>query len=256
MLGLSNADDPRFARSLALVFQLPAEIEAELDQIDVEEYDRDGVMRWRAKVIPALAAVFSDRPSDQVAGDIDDASLYSLESCSFTLHKHRPQRPVAKSDLDHIKGLIIELDDELEKLPDIDPELREFLRLHIKEMSRALHDLTIRGPAALEDALDKAVGAASRRIDVTVRIDTAKGAWAKFTEILNMTALALGVVTAAIAIPAETRLALEGPPPAVQVQVVDPAQPSAPAVLAPVVQHGNGAHGTPGASGKDAASGH
>jgi hypothetical protein len=235
----TNASE--LARRISLVLQLPSEIESELAMLDKDDYDRDLVMRWHGNVLRGLGSTFSDRPSNQVAGDFDDVSLSSLESCSWVLHKHRPQRPVAESDLDRIKELISELNAELRNSPDIDPELREFLLLHCDAMSRALSDLAIRGPAALEDALHQAWGAANLRADLSVRSDTAPAAWAKFKDILATTALALGILTTVVGLPAAARLALEGPPP-VQVEIVQPTPSSV--VPAPAAEQPNGRHGT------------
>jgi hypothetical protein len=234
----SNASE--LARRLALVLQLPSEIESELAMLDEDDYDRDLVMRWQGNVVRGLGSIFTDRPSNQVAGDFDDVSLSSLESCSWVLHRHRPQRSVAESDLDRIKELISELTAELRNSPGINPELCQFLLLHCNAMSRALGDLAIRGPAALEDALHQAWGAANLRVDLSVRSDTAPTAWAKFKEILGTTALALGILTTAVGLPAAARLALEGSPP-VQVEIVQSMQPSV--VPAPAAEQPNGRRG-------------
>jgi hypothetical protein len=231
----SNASE--LTRRLTQVLQLPQEIESELAAVDERDYDRDHVMRWRGNVERGLGSLFSDRPSNQVAGDFDDVSLNSLESCNWVLHRYRPQRPVAESDLDRIRELINELEAELRDSSGIDPELREFLLFHCAAMSRALRDFTIRGPVALEDALYQAWGAGNLRVDLSVRTETASHAWEKFKEILTTTALVLGILTTVVGLPEAARLALEGPPP-VRVDIVQPTR--LPVPPAPASEHPNG----------------
>lgn len=109
-VGLPDSNNAsELGRRLALVLQLPQEIESELAMVDERDYDRDHVMRWRSNVEQGLGAIFSDKPSDQVAGYFDDVSLNSLESCSWVLHRYRPERPVAENDLDRIRELISDL---------------------------------------------------------------------------------------------------------------------------------------------------
>ena len=245
VLGVETEDNSEILRCLGLVLALPGEIDAELARVSDADYDPDLVLGWQ-KIVPVLSrSMFSSEQSNPVAAQFDETSLMSLASCSWTLHRYQRQRLVDQTDLEHIRGLISELAAELRDAPDIDPGLHEFLLVRCEEMSRALRDVLIRGPVALEDALDQAWGAANRRADVTARADTAPGAWAKFTEVLRTTALVLGVMTSAVALPGEALLALEGPPP-VQVEMVKPVQPPAPAAPAPAAEHGSGARRAPG----------
>jgi hypothetical protein len=143
------------------------------------------------------------------------------------LHRYRQRRPIADSDLERIRKLLAELAAELRESEQIDPELREFLMRQCKEMSRALRDMVIRGPAALEDALDRAVGAAHRRKDLATRSTSAPSVWRKFGEVIVAVAAALQIATSAVALPGQVHQAIEGPQPPAQVRVVvnEPGQP-------------------------------
>ena len=245
-IGVPINDTAEVLRCLGLVLALPGEIEAELAKVDRANYKPDLARAWQ-KILPTLSsALFTPEQSNQVAAQFDELSLVSLEYCGWTLSTYRQQRPVADSDLKRIRELIGELESELRDSPNIDPELREFLQLRCDEMSRALRDLTIRGPAALADAWDKAVGATVRQSAVVIRRDTAPGAWEKFKEILNTTALVLGTMASAASLAVDAQQALEGPPPPAQVKVVvESPQPPAEPGSGPV-EHPNGARRAPG----------
>lgn len=239
--GIQGDDFPEVARCLEMLLALPGEIESELAQLDPASYPSDIVLRWKDKIIPALVPdLFMGQQADQMAVQFDDASLGFLETCSWTLHTYRQQRPIADSDLERIKTLLAELETELRESQHIDSELREFLMRHCKEMSRALRDVVIRGPAALEDALDRAVGATYRRKDLTARSGESPSVWRKFGEVIVAVAAALQIATSAIALPGQVQQAIEGPQPPAQVQVVvnEPRQPPSADTAA---QHSNGA---------------
>jgi hypothetical protein len=239
-LGIPDTDFPEVVRGLGMLLALPGEVESELAQVDPADYAGDIVLRWKDEIVPALVPnLFQGQQSDQMAAHLDDASLASLETCNWTLHRYRPQRPVADSDLKRIRRLIGELEIELRESGDIEPELREFLLQQCREMSRALRDMEIRGPAALEEALDRAVGAAHRRKDLAARSSEAPGVWRKFGEVIVVVAAALQIATSAIALPGQVQQAIEGPQPPAQVQVVvnEPGQPPSAGTAA---QHSNG----------------
>lgn len=238
--GIQGDDFPEIARCLGILLALPGEIESELAQMDPANYPETIVLRWKGKIVPALVPnLFTSQRSDQMAAQIDDESLASLETCSWFLNRHRPQRPVAKSDLERIQKLLAELEAELRESEQIDPELREFLVRQCKEMTRALRDVEIRGRAALEDALDRTWGAANRRQDLVTRSETAPSVWRKFVNLLKDIAVTLGVTSALIALPGQVRQAIEGPPPPVKVIVNETGQPPT-GSAATAAQHSSG----------------
>jgi len=251
-LGSGVIDGPDFLRRLAFAFRLPGEIEREIDKIDQGEYDADLAMRWRGPAFLQAfgSSLFSGETSAQIAEKFDEASLSSLEYCSYVLHRHRPQQVFTDSDLERIRALIGELRAELEG--DIGPDdgLREFLQFHADAMAHALDDLALRGPAALEDTFDQAVGAAQRRMDLSARSGESRSAWRKFGELVVTVAAVLQITTSSLALPGLARQGLEGPPPAAQavVEVVVPQEPGPPAVPVPA-EHPNGSRSAPAADG-------
>ena len=219
-LDISNVNDPELLRRLAYVFRLPDEIQAELVLIDDHEYD-DLAVRWLATIPGKLGpGLFSNRQSDQLCAEIDDASLFSLEHCSWVLHRHRPQRVFLNPDLDRIRGLISELFDEIRNDGGLEQDLRNFLTYHALAMLKALNDLGIRGPVALEDAFDQARGAAYRRMDLTVHMDSHSGVWTKFQNVIIAVAAVLQIATSSFVLPGQIRQELEGPPPQAPVVMV------------------------------------
>lgn len=218
-LGIPDVNSPDLLRRLAHVFRLPAEIEGELRHVDEEEYDSDLALRWR-KTIPAGLGpeLFTSHQSVQVAASFDDASLSSLEHCSYVLHRYRRQRVPSDFELDRIRDAIAELEAEVRSQPGLDANLRDFLLFHAGAMTRALEDLVVRGPAALEEALDQAVGAAYRRVDLTAHKDS-HGVWTKFGNLIVVVAAALQIATSSFVLPGQIRQELDGPPPAQPVVV-------------------------------------
>lgn len=252
-LGIPGNDYPEVARGLGMLLALPGETESELARLDPADYPEDIVLRWKDKIVPALVPpLFHGQQADQMAARIDATSLADLETCSWTLHKYRPQRPIADSDLERIRKLIDGLETELRESGDIDPELRDFLLQRCREMSRALRDVAIRGPVALEEAFDRAVGAAHRRKDLAARSSEAPGAWRKFGDVIDVIAKALQVATLAIGLPVLAQQAIEGPQPPAQVQVVVVNEPGQQPSADTAAQHSNG-EGTSGAAHPQAA---
>ena len=232
VLGVDDVTSPELLRRLAYVFRLPDEIQHEIAMVDAEEFDLDLAMRWRLHIPdrlgPALLAVGQ---ANQVSSAITEATLSSLEYCSYVLHRHRPQRVFTTAELDRIKGLISELVAEVKNDSGVGASLRDFLLSHALAMSQALDDVGLRGPSALEDAFDQAVAAPYRRIDLTVRMEEHRGAWAKYQNLIVGVAAVLQIANLAFIVPGQVRQELEGPPPArapvVRVIQVTPNEPEA-----------------------------
>jgi len=240
-LGMSDIGSPVLLSRLAYVFRLPEEIEHEIAMVDVQEYDNDLALRWRMMISGRLGpALFSGGQAGQIATAMDDASLNSLEYCSYVLHRHRPQRVFSDSELDRIRGLTQELGEAVDADSDMDQSLRDFMLSHVNAMIRALSEVDLRGPVALEDALDRAVGAVRRRVDLVVRMESNPTAWSKFQNLIVGVAAVLQIATAGLALPGQVRQELEGPAPSpapvIQVREIQPPGLTVPPVQ--IVQNG------------------
>jgi hypothetical protein len=133
-------------RRLALVVELPAQIEAEIAKVDPDEFDQDAVMRWKGPLDPVLGpTLFGHEQSGVVADRIDSSALLSLEQCSFVLHRHRRQPGVIDSDIERLRSLLDDLRTEVEHNLDSELELRDFLLHHTQAMTEALDVLVISG---------------------------------------------------------------------------------------------------------------
>jgi hypothetical protein len=76
VLGISSVESPDLLRRLGYVFRLPAEIEAEIGQVDGGEFDSDLALRWRVTIPAGLGpALFTGNQSGQIVSRFDDASL-------------------------------------------------------------------------------------------------------------------------------------------------------------------------------------
>jgi hypothetical protein len=230
-----HVNDPRLLPRLAHIFRLPDEIAHELEMVDEKEYDRDLALRWQGAVNGRLSEwLFNNSNSAQLVTAIDDTALTSLEYSSVILHRFRPQRVFSRDELQHIRDLIAELREEIRNDTGMDQSLWEFLLSHAHAMSEALDDLPLRGPAALEDAYDRARGAVIRRTDLLVRMDENPGPWKKFGKLIIAVGTVLGIPSAGLALPGQIRQAIEGPPPDQPAIVIELPGPG-PVVLA--VQH-------------------
>jgi hypothetical protein len=98
----------------------------------------------QGRVTDALGqGLFAAPQANQVAAQFDPATLGSLESCSFVLHRHRRERVLPAIDVNRIRDLLRELQEELWTSEEINSELRDFLLLHVRAMAQAVDDLTL-----------------------------------------------------------------------------------------------------------------
>ncbi len=227
-LQVSADDIPGVLRRVAMAYDLPSAIVSEIDRVPDTEYDREFSLRWRHDVQAVLgASLFATEPAATVIRSVSREALFSLEHCSYLLHRFRPQPDVSDQEQQRIAQMVSELEEAVEAEPGMDPDLRIFLLYHAGQMSRALRDLPLRGRAALEDAFDQAVGAANRRMDLTSQAENA-GAWAKFRDLILVIAAILAIASTSLALPGQIRRELEGPPPAPSTIVKVIEQPQAP----------------------------
>jgi hypothetical protein len=233
-LNIGGDPSPGFLRRLSYLVRLPDEIKHEMALVDADEYDGDFALRWERTIPGQLEQLFTGNQAGHVASAMNATALNALEYCSYVLHRHRRQRVFTTIELDNIRELIRELASEVEDDTKMSPSLRDFLCSHVLAMSTALDELGLRGPAALEDAFDQAVGAVQRRTDLTTRIEDNKSAWTKFQNLLIGVAAILQITTTAFVLPGQVRQELEGPPPS-QPSVVEVIQvpPHEPALVVP-----------------------
>jgi hypothetical protein len=199
---------------MALVLELPAEIESEIDRVDPEEFDRDSAMRWQGHAVSLLGpSLFGNENSGQVATRISEAWLTSLESCSFVLHRYRRQPVISDGDLERIRSLIAELRAAVEDELAPGDELRDFLLHHADVMARALDHYQIVGTSELQGALDQTLGAVQRRGgEFESKGYTRRDAWKRFAKLAAGVLVVLQVPQTAMELPSEIRGAIEGPP--------------------------------------------
>ncbi len=217
-LRVSFNDKNELWRSFTQVFALPDDIRVEISRIDEDNYDSDLALRWQNHLVSVMGETlfWGEKKPDSSAFSEFQASL---EYCSYVLNKYQPGRIPSEADLEHLKELISDLLTELQDDSPVDADLRDFLRLHAREMEHALNDLAVRGVVPLEEAFDRTLGALNRRVDLTVRSDENPNVWKKFGNLLVAVAAVLQISTSAFILPGQVRQAIEGPQPT-QVEVV------------------------------------
>jgi hypothetical protein len=163
-----------------------------------------------------------------MAAQFSERALDSLETCSYVLHRYRPQPAIPDSDVERIRACINDLEDEILTSEDIERDLRTILLYHTYLMKRALDDLAISGNASVEEAFDEAVGVTHRKADLFVRVKEnpeKKVVWEKWTALLTTVSVALQIGTLPLALEDHSSRQLQSPP-GVEI-VIEPPGPSA-----------------------------
>lgn len=221
VLEVSPTDPAEFGRPFLLVLELPDRIKADVSRIDARLYNPELIMQWHAPVRSALEqAVFLHHQLADFHRRVGQEELLSLRFASDLLHRLMPERMISASELERVRRLLEELDEELRLGTQIDAELRAFLLGHVHAMTRAIRDMPIAGSAALESALDQTVGALHRRADLAARSEDSPSVWAKFGNLIVVVAAIFQITGAHIPLPAAIRYELTGPPAGQSGQVV------------------------------------
>jgi hypothetical protein len=116
--------------------------------------------------------------------------------------------------------------------PDINSELRHLILFHCRAISSALHDLPLRGHAAVTDALDRAYGAAYRRASLAGRDEPSHRAWAKFRDLVVTVAAIVQIPASGVVLPTEIKQVIEGSQHTSVAIVHEPPNPAIPAARA------------------------
>jgi len=160
VLGIPVNRRAELLRMYSFVLGLPDEIAAEVSRVDPQKFNTSLAMEWRTSVDRAFEVDFSGAvPLPHFIERYDNETLAHLRWCDDLLCRGLPGRSAPRqSDLERITALVTELESDLSGDPDIDPELREFLLGHAREMAQAVSDVPVRGSAGLAEAVDKAMG--------------------------------------------------------------------------------------------------
>lgn len=188
-------------RRVLIAIQLPIKAMTLMDDIpDDGSFDREFALRWFPSVQSAFQNVFFNSGQiAQVTGHYNEGTLASLESCSYQLHRFRPEPTPTANELSDIQAQISELLESLKNSPDLNANLRSLLIIHANSMARAIDDFWIAGSEALQDQLDRTIGALIRT-SYFPQIKSAgeaeeDSALKKFWQLLGRIALVLSVTT-------------------------------------------------------------
>jgi len=224
ILSVSPDDPLEYANPFMQVLQLPDRAAAEVHGLDDATYDSELILMWHPPVRAAFSnAIFNPNMHklNEFRSQIDEPILLSLRFCGDLLHRRSAERLLSKDELDRIRQMVDELDEELRRDTKIDPEVRAFLLGHVKAMTQAIADAEIFGPTGLEDALDRLVGSLNRRSDIMVKAEDSPSVWTKVANIIVVIAAVFQIAGVQLALPSVIRHELtSGRPSSSQVTVV------------------------------------
>jgi hypothetical protein len=192
-------------RRLLHVLQLPAVISADIETVPDDSFDREFAMRWYQPVQGTFqSCLFSSNRVDSVTSRYNEGIFASLENCSYVLHRFKAE-PVKLDALSGISGLLDDIEHELAVDPDVDPELRAFLAIHVQAMKQAISDFFIIGASGLQEKFDQTIGALYRSPQIVAKAEKEaeaddKSASKKFFEVLAKIALILAVTQSGISV--------------------------------------------------------
>jgi hypothetical protein len=162
---VSERDTAEMLRRLAQVLALPNRAIAALRTTDQTLVDHEMLSRWYTPVTQMLtASVQLDQPLTQILGLLSEVTMFSLEACNDTLHRHLPESTITADDLARIDPLLKEL--RAFEGGEFGNDLDDFLLSMIAMITRGFDDYPIRGIDALNDAFDLTAGLVRRRDDL------------------------------------------------------------------------------------------
>jgi len=156
LFGLTYPKDaPWILERLAPIVRLPAQIRREVGQLP---FDGTAFLGRVHEFEDALGRIYLPQVARDLVSGITDAGMESLEACSNMLHQHRAERLPSAEETAEMRASIVELLDGLADSGAVDEQVETFLSGHLVDMLRALDELRLVGPKALEAALQRALG--------------------------------------------------------------------------------------------------
>lgn len=165
VLKVQNLDQnmSKLSRRIVKVFQLPIQVDLEMQQVSDQLFDRDFSMRWWKAVEKTFSATLFSTGQIVQTLHYTDESLAALEHCSYLLHAHHREAAPDGNALESIRQKIGEIEEMVATDGEIDVNLAEFLVKQARAMLIALDDFDVTGVSPIHDAIDEAIGGAIRR---------------------------------------------------------------------------------------------
>ncbi|MEU3015616.1 hypothetical protein [Nocardia asteroides] len=202
---LSQSSNKAIGRSLRNVFGDPADAQfyvmlgelhalpAEVDRLvrvhaDTEHHEVEDLLSWRAQVDAALSAAQNlGNPTHAVVNYIKSEDIKSLKFCGSVLSAANVEGRVDETVLAELRTQVDELYNEVQADSKIPADLRTFICNQLDRIRRALREFTIRGPQALNDALNEVAGAVVRNGNlVSDANEDSQSTWEKFRRVISL----------------------------------------------------------------------
>lgn len=112
---ISQHDSAELLRRLARTMALPGEAKEALERVDPAYVNHEMLLRWFPRVNQLFTSVLTlQSPLNTVVSLLDEATMFSLEACSDSLHRLSPEPTVSETDLAELGNLLKELRDAID----------------------------------------------------------------------------------------------------------------------------------------------
>jgi hypothetical protein len=208
-----SATTSEFARSVGYFIELPDKVvSAVTAAVDPDYDDLDWYLRWKDPVDQVVSRIWNfDSRVEAVRQAFSAADVMNLEACGQLLNRARIERRIDPSTIEDIRQKTQDLHDALMDAEDLPSNLRTFMIDQLDRIARALREFVIRGPEAMTEVIDGAVGGILRvGATTTEPITPATRSWLeKFKAHLAVVSAAVSVTAATLALPAAVDQAVE-----------------------------------------------
>ena len=150
-----SVDDLMTMNKVGKIFTLPSIIEALIKRFS--DLDADLYLGWRADLFIAFRSIHFEAQFNQFASRLSDSLLINIRFCAHELDKRAPEKNVSADDLAKLRESAWALYEEV-LASDLPPSLFRYLLDYLYLILSAIDDYNITGAAALERALNAAIG--------------------------------------------------------------------------------------------------
>ncbi|MEU2004638.1 hypothetical protein ACH47B_26920 [Rhodococcus sp. NPDC019627] len=210
---LGSADGVEFARSFGYLIGLPQQVAAAVtNAADPDHDDVDWYLQWRPTVDRALSQAWAFTSAVHSVQQLYSSNdIIYLEACGNLLGRARIEPRIAPETLDDLWQKTQDLRDDLFNAEDLPADLKSFMLDQLEGILRAFREFIIRGPEALAEAINQAVGATvtSRIMPRIQESPEAQPWWKKFSVQIALITSLIGIPGTVLALPPAYQAAVE-----------------------------------------------
>lgn len=171
-LSVSAGNKTELMVRLGKIYALPSEIASKMKE--VPGYHARDVTRWWKPLAEAFYEAHSGTYWNSVSRYFNSDILGDIESCSFKLSQSSPEPYLNQDEIEHIKGLLAEIKNDLVDDPIIDDALKSTLNDRLRRIEQAIQNVWVDGVRPVQTELEATV--ATVVVESQTRPPTAKRA--------------------------------------------------------------------------------